>query len=365
MLKEESIDKNLNDYLKSRFIDAVLDDSEKILIYDKFDSELTKLKNGVVIRNMSDKDFYNLYGNDVFDFLHRISTNSIKDLSSNEKVETLFLNEKGRLIDDTTLIKTDYEAILIANMDPNSKLERWIERYIISEDIKLVKNSGKYFLLEFWGPQAESYLTLICGKFVDALTFKNVVNVNVEGLIFKIYKNKTPDGEVYFSLLGDMLISTRLIEYLLNHNRIFDLGMIGEAAFDYFRIKKGYPKFPNEINVDFNPHEINLMHKVDDKKGCYIGQEVIARLETYDKVQKEMVGLIFEEFYDVIQPLEIFETNEKIGKVTSICKFGNNKKIGIGLVKKNKDIYDSKIKLINENNNQEYFAFVKKLPMKL
>ena len=50
---------------------------------------------------------------------------------------------------------------------------------------------------------------------------------------------------------------------------------------------------PVKLNSDFNPHEARLLNAVDFKKGCYIGQEVIARLDTYDKVQRYLFGVIF------------------------------------------------------------------------
>ena len=65
-----------------------------------------------------------------------------------------------------------------------------------------------------------------------------------------------------------------------------------KKAYEIFRIKNGIPKFPNELNDEFNPHEVNLSCDVSPDKGCYIGQEVIARLQTYDKVQKKMKGLL-------------------------------------------------------------------------
>jgi len=45
--------------------------------------------------------------------------------------------------------------------------------------------------------------------------------------------------------------------------------------------------------MNINPLETNLEDFIDFKKGCYIGQEVIARLQTYNKVQKKLVGLKF------------------------------------------------------------------------
>jgi folate-binding protein YgfZ len=57
------------------------------------------------------------------------------------------------------------------------------------------------------------------------------------------------------------------------------------------RIRSGVPAYPNEINEDHNPWEAGLSDAISLTKGCYIGQEVIARLKTYDKVKRRLVGL--------------------------------------------------------------------------
>ena len=56
----------------------------------------------------------------------------------------------------------------------------------------------------------------------------------------------------------------------------------------------------DRINSSFNPLELNLDHIIDFDKGCYIGQEVIARLDTYNKVQKKLISINIKDSSDVI-----------------------------------------------------------------
>jgi len=366
MLENETSYKRLNDYLQDRFLDAVVNDNGEILTFSTFEKEYNSLLNGVGIHNVSTKNFLNFFGKDVLDFLNRISTNKVDDLNVNEKVGTLFLTEKGRIIDDTTLMRFDYDYVLVGNKDPLQRLQRWIEKYIISEDIKIVANDKKYFLLEIWGPQAESYLTLICGKFVDYLDDKNVINVNVEGLIFRIIRNKTTDGKYYFWIFGEEFIAPRLIEYLLSHSSVFDLSLIGEKPFEAFRIKQGYPKSPNEINYNYNPYEVGLISKVSFTKGCYIGQEVIARLDTYDKVQRELVGVYFENKSIDENNLNLYYKEELAGEVTSLfASEESDKTIGLALVKKSKVSENLELIAADESRTKKFKVAITKLPMKI
>ena len=366
MLENETSYKRLNDYLKERFLDVAVNDNGEILTFSTFEKEYNSLLNGVGIHNVSTKDFLNFFGKDVLDFLNRISTNKVDDLNVNEKVETLFLTEKGRIIDDTTLMRFDYDYVLVGNKDPLQKLQRWIEKYIISEDITIVTDDKKYFLLEIWGPQAESYLTLICGKFVDYLDDKNVINVNVEDLIFRIIRNKTADGKYYFWIFGEEFIAPRLIEYLLSNSSVFDLSLIGEKPFEAFRIRQGYPKSPNEINYNYNPYEVNLISKVSFTKGCYIGQEVIARLDTYDKVRRELVGVILEDKNVDMNNLNLYYKDELVGEVTSLFVSKEfDKIIGLAIIKKSNIDESMELVAADELRIKKFKVALTKLPMKI
>ena len=68
---------------------------------------------------------------------------------------------------------------------------------------------------------------------------------------------------------------------------------------------------------DFNPLEAGLIGCIDFAKGCYIGQEVIARLDTYRKVQKYLVKLAFDPGVSVTQGTTLIQEGRAVGRVTS------------------------------------------------
>ncbi len=79
--------------------------------------------------------------------------------------------------------------------------------------------------------------------------------------------------------------------------RAEELGVprMGFAAYETFRIARGIPDIGRELTNDFNPFEVGLRDAISMTKGCYIGQEVIARLDTYQKVKRKLVGILFAE----------------------------------------------------------------------
>jgi folate-binding protein YgfZ len=94
--------------------------------------------------------------------------------------------------------------------------------------------------------------------------------------------------------------------------------MVGEEAYNIYRIEQGLPIAPHELNDEYNPHEAGLVDYIDFNKGCYIGQEVIARLQTYSKVQRKLVGVKFSDPIVSNNGRIILEDNgAEVGTVTS------------------------------------------------
>jgi len=315
--------KEVRKYFEEKFSKLELSKDNLVNTYTTFYEEKNAVYYGVAIYNRSCNNIIKLIGKDVLDLLQRISTNDVMGLEDFHYINTLFTNEKGRLIDRTTLIKFAEDFFLVTSFDNDNRMLRWIDKYIISEDVKLENESGKYLVFEVLGPQAEAYLTLICGKDVDELDDHKIHRVDVEDIKFHLLKKQSLTGENLYWIISEIEGSSEIIEYLLSHKSVFDLAMIGEQAFAYYRVKNIIPAYPNEINDNYNPYEAGLINEVSSTKGCYIGQEVIARLDTYNKVQRILKKVQIVGLTKIQTPLEVVETgneDEVVGVITSLVK---------------------------------------------
>ncbi|MCP5064905.1 MAG: aminomethyl transferase family protein [Ignavibacteriae bacterium] len=313
--------KEVEKYIESTFPQLELSSDELVKNYSTLEEELNVIKYGVGLHNRSHHNIIKLNGKDVLDLLQRISTNDVSVLEDFHHVNTLFTNDKGRLIDRTTLIKFADDFFLVTSFDNDNRLLRWIDKYVMTEDVKIENESGKYFLLEVIGPQAESYLTLICGKDVDELDHNKIHRVDVEGLKFHLLKKQSLTGEVIYWIVAETDGAEKIIEYLLSHRSVFDLAMIGEEALVHSKIENVVPTYPSEINDNYNPYEAGLIKEVSFTKGCYIGQEVIARLDTYKKVQRTLKNVKVTGLTNAKTPVEISNSSgEVIGVITTLVK---------------------------------------------
>jgi len=356
----------LIDYLGSLGYKVELNNSDSIVKnYDNTEEAINSLYEGVGLRNISHSGIIELKGNDVLGFVHRIATNDVKNLSKEGIADTIFTTEKGRIIDYTTLLNFESHQLLITSAEFRNKIISWINKYIITDDVKAVITENKYNVFELLGPQAESFVTLICGNIVNQIQPNTFKIINTEGMLFFLAKIKDIRGKIKFWTISDEENTRRLTKYILDNKGIFNFNFIGEDAYNSFRIEQGIPEAPYEINDEINPHEAGLMDTVSSTKGCYIGQEVIARLETYDKVQKFISGI---EFLEQPSPEARFiledENGKEAGNITSyVYSLKLKKYIGLGYVRKN--FREPELKLTAKDQfHRTIPVIVKSLPFK-
>lgn len=336
MFVENINTQSLTEYLKQKYQNCVVSDDNSFLRFTNSTYEYSFLIHGVGIHLNFSSSFIELTGKDVLDFLHRVSSNSINDVKPFYKRNTLFLNEKGRFIDRATYLNLGELHLLIGSKDSNDRLLNWVNRYIIMEDIVTKDISGNYLLLDFIGPQSDSFLTLLLGNELKSLNSENILKCSVDGFDFYVFTNHEPNDIKFFRVLIGSEYSSQFLEYLDQNKSVFDIGLVGENAFTRYRIENGIPAFPNEINDDYNPYDVNLLNEVNFKKGCYIGQEVIARLDTYDKVQNKMLKIEIKSNLTIELPAIIYnDANEEVGEITSLIKIDESTlHIGLAVVKK-------------------------------
>ncbi len=331
--------------------------------FTSVESEINSLYYGVGLVDLSSEGLIELKGKDVLDFLHRITTNSVKELPKEGICSTIFTNEKGRIIDASFIMNFDDHQLLVCSSANKIKVKNWIEKYIIADDVKVTDTFEKYILLQLSGPQAESFLTLICGNILNNIQPGRFRVVNAEGMLFFTAKFIDHKGNPMYWLLADDYNGKKMISFINDIKGPFDFNFVGEDAWNTYRIEQGIPVAPNEINDRFNPHELNLLDMVSFTKGCYIGQEVITRLKTYDKVQKQLFGVIFDEPV-CNEQFTLFDDEEnEVGFITSTafsCKL--KKHIGLGIIR-NSFLKDG-VRLTAKNPSQTIKVTLQGLPFR-
>lgn len=352
------------EYFKTIYPDLILNDEYKVVSsYRTFQEEYKTLTSGVGLRDISGRGLIELQGKDSLDFLHRISTNALSDLPVNSARTTIFTNEKGRIIDKTTVVNMRDFLFLLGSGVYSQKLYSWINKYVIMEDIKTLDVSDKYSVFEFYGPQAASFMIMLFGSIIEAIHESEIKTVENEGQNFFLLRTDEYDVRKY-TLIGSTADCAKLLASIIEGNTVFDFNPVGEAAFQVFRTEKGIPAAPFEICDQYNPYETGLISYVNFTKGCYIGQEVIARLDAYDKVQRTLKGVIFRPEDSPEGIFTLYRDDTEAGKITSLVKSQALKKYaGLAAVRKSFSEDGTKLIARNEQDN-EFEVTICSLPLK-
>ncbi len=221
-------------------------------------------------------------------FLHNQSTNDIEALKTGNGCETVFVNSTGRNIDLATAYIQDTQILLMVSPEQNKHLFDWMDRYIFPFDkVALQDLTSEYAIFTLIGDRSKESLS----QWLDEDWLNNAPEYNHQ--IIKI-----EDIEVIVTVgCGLKLTGYNLIipqaqadiiwQKLVEKNPI----LIGSQGYEYLRIQQGRPKPEAELTQDYNPLESGLWDAISFEKGCYIGQETIARLNTYKGVKQRLWGI--------------------------------------------------------------------------
>ena len=131
----------------------------------------------------------------------------------------------------------------------------------------------------------------------------------------------------------DGVCTSGLWETLLAAGNDFGLRPLGYIAYNALRIEAGQPLYGLELSEDVNPLEAGLKSAISFAKGCYTGQEVIARLDTYQKLKQTLVRLELSRLPAGALPLPLESGGAEIGKLTSAARLPDGQVQGLGYVR--------------------------------
>lgn len=345
--------RNRIDVYKELFTNLSFNHNQKILSFSSIEDEYKSFYNAASVYDASHSSIFFVTGKDSIDFLHRISTNDLSKLQDYSSIQTLFLNEKGRLIDRIKLFKFPDYLLLVGSPDNSEKIFRWIERYAVMDDIKVKHAIENYLYLKILGKKTEIFFTLLFGDQLKNLEERKIYKYVGQDFQCWVIKDEILNQHSGYEILCDELNRENLLKYVYSNLEIFNVYFIGNEAYEKIRIEFGEPQFPNEINDAFNPYEVNLIKYVSFTKGCYIGQEVIARLDTYEKVKFEFCGFELEQDYNFEDKIIYTKDGTSAGELTSkTFSIKLNSHVAIGVLSKKLNVDDIDNLFVRENDQK-------------
>ena len=264
-------------------------------------------------------------GDDHLDFLHRMTSNDFHNLQIGYGLEAVFIEQRARILDLATCYRGPDTTALILSLDSRTAIPTWLDRFIFAEALELADQTDETAMFELVGPQAAQ-----------------LVSRTLDVDLAKLQDHQLLDSQVSDDLWLARTAGPGLrafgpppaVEALWQRLAAASARPIGAATWEILRVEQGLPLLGRELTQDYNPWEAGLDRAIHLDKGCYIGQEVIARLDTYDKVKQHLVGLKLsaDELPAIGQPLR--DGAREVGRITSTVYSPNLGPIALAYVRR-------------------------------
>lgn len=267
---------------------------ECVLDYGSPVDEYRMLRQQVVLVDLSHRGRLCLMGADRGRLLHGQVTNDVLGLKSGEGCQAALVTAKGRFEADLAIHVLPDEILMEFDPGLTESLTQRFDHYIVADDVQVVDVAPHFALFTLQGPKSADVLqTLREGDPVSTREFQVTDWSHPEwGELYVMRRNRC--GELGYDIYVPMEVVTSVWEALVQSTRQVGGGPAGWTALDWRRVEAGIPRFGVDLDATHLAPEAGaeyVRRAINYGKGCYIGQEVIARIRTYGQVTKSLQGL--------------------------------------------------------------------------
>lgn len=270
-----------------------------------------------ILKDLSSSIFYDkkytlfsMIGDDVISFLDRMSTN---DINQKKSSKTVITNNKGSIVDIISYKVIDQSKIVFVSVTNSKKSIDYMTKHVIIDDVEFkVLSEVKKLVVYSASNQEELEFSKDVSLFNFDKTFKGINR-------FEVFMTESETNSIDLSLYKELSFEEKNLADIELEYVNYDLSM-----------------------TKVNPLELGYIDLISFAKGCYVGQEVIARLHNYQKVSKEIVKFRSNDEVEINSEIKV--NSKFIGRVMSVQKF-SNEFVGLCLIrKKYKDlVFNSEI----------------------
>ncbi len=272
-------------------------------------------------------------GADRISFLHRMLTNDIKKLSPGQGAYTCLLNAQAKVLADMNVLVLENFIWLLTNLGLKDKISSLLNQAVIMDQVELIDKSDALKLISIHGPKSKDLLSRTrknAGLPEELFYSRNVSIEDVPVVIIRL--NLT--GETGFGLFMPRGKENPVESKILENGEEFGLIEIHQSSFETLRIEAAIPRYGIDFDHSFLLPEVGLENAVSYTKGCFPGQEILARLDSRGGVARKLTGFELKGEKVPQKNNKIFVDEKEAGFVTSAAFSPTLKKtIALGYLK--------------------------------
>jgi tRNA-modifying protein YgfZ len=280
-----------------------------------------------------------LTGADRAKFLHNFCTNDIKKLQPGQGCEAFLTSIKGRILGHIFVFAGEQDLMIDTVPGEDVKIRDHLDRYLITEDVQIEVASDQVQCVSIFGADAslrihEAFAVDVsqlpqCGHLVKPPSPAPMAPAWIRRLDF----TAQPGFEIAMSTADEPPSGVTFVH--LNSQAPQPV-LVAEQAFAAFRIDAGFPLYGIDLTDDHLAQEAARTAKaISFTKGCYLGQEPIARIDALGHVNRELHVVTFEDAEALAAPCKVLDASTKaeLGTLTSVGRVPGSATVGLGMLR--------------------------------
>src|SRR6266702_542039 len=320
-------------------LDPRLEPGKIPLAYANAEEEYWTIKKAVGLADISHLGRLRITGKDRISFLNGLLTNDISQLKENAGQRSALLNSKARVLADLHLYAEQDSLLVDTGESTASHVKEILDRFIITEDVQIQDSSHDLVQVTIQGPRSSRAIKEVLGAQAEEL---KQLEQKTLGPSTIIARDRT--GQSGYDMIMPALEAEPVWHgFLLNGGEI-GLNPVGSQALEILRLEAGYPKYATDVDENTIILEAGYKDAINFNKGCYLGQEVVARATHIGRVNKNLVQFQTNSDHVPGPKSKINSSGKDAGYVTSAAfSPGLKAVVGLGYVQRDFAIEGTKL----------------------
>jgi folate-binding protein YgfZ len=269
--------------------------------------------------------YLRITGDDRHAFLQRQTTNDINLLSPERSLVTVLTSPASRILDMLWVIDEDEAFGVLTLPGQGEQTFNFLSsRIFFMDKVSLVDASQEICQIDLLGPGASEFLQELGA--IRSPQDNETLSIKIAQIPVRVLYQRNSGHR--------LLIARDSCHQVLNELENFGAAQLSPESFEILRIETGLPAAGHELTEDYTPLETGFHWTVSDNKGCYTGQEVIARQVNFDKITRQLVGLLLSDVPQIGGTLYPLNKEQPIGKITSMALSPRFGPIALAIVKR-------------------------------
>lgn len=291
-------------------------DAELVLGYGPIEDEWRALEHAAVLVDRSYRPLLAVAGPESRLYLHGMVTNEVKALKAGQGNHAAVITARGKMLGDGRVLVRENDELLL-DLDPEAYVPTYqhLDQFLISEDCSLHDLTGNLAAFGVYGPKAREVMAAVTGEPVPELPLHHHIDrafLDAPAMIVAAAPAGVPGYELWVPAPAAPAAWTALLEATSAVGGL----PAGDDVLEAARVHRVVPRYAADMDETTIPLEANLDDAISYTKGCYVGQEVIAKATYRGQVRRKLAQLRVPE--GTRPGAALVEGEKAVGAVTSV-----------------------------------------------